>query len=144
MKNQLFITLLLLLTACVTTKNADTQTLKLIKAESQAYILGTKLDNGKTSGTTYSMYFDGKGKIEVEKVWIKGINMDFEQDATNAEGSFRVRSTVYGGTTSNQFPEVKAPITYDGQALVQYKENGEVKYYVVKEFKKHEKVTGYN
>ena len=31
-----------------------------------------------------------------------------------------------------------------GQALVQYKENGEVKYYVVKEFKKHEKVTGYN
>ena len=70
--------------------------------------------------------------------------MDFEQDATNAEGSFRVRSTVYGGTTSNQFPEVKAPITYDGQALVQYKENGEVKYYVVKEFKKHEKVTGYN
>lgn len=144
MKNYISITLVLLITACVTTKNADTQTLKLVKADSQAYVLGTQLDNGKTSGTAYSMYFDSKGEIEVEKVWIKGINMDFEQIATNAEGSFRVRSTVYGGTTSNQFPEVKAPIEYEGQGLVQYKEKDEVKYYVVKEFKKYEKVTGVN
>lgn len=131
-----------MITGCVTAKNANTKTLKLVKADSQSYVLGTKLDNGKSSGTAYSMYFDSKGKIEVEKVWIKGINMDFEQDATNDEGSFRIRSTVYGGTTLNQYPEVKAPIEFEGQGLVQYKENGEVKYFVIKEFIKYEKVTG--
>lgn len=142
MKNIIIGVVLLLTTACATVKYGNTKTLKLVKADSQSYILGTQLANGKTTGKTYSMYFEHQGEIRVEKLWIKDINIDFEQVKTSESGSFRIRSTFYGGTKSNQHPGIKAPIVYEGEALVQYKENDEVKYFVVKEFKNYNKVSG--
>lgn len=142
MKNIFIVLALLLSTACATTKNGNTKTLKLVKADSQSYVLGKELSNGKTSGTAYSMYFENKAEVKIEKVWINGINIDFERVKTSESGSFRLRSTFYGGTERNQHLNIKEPITHEGAALVQYKENDEVKYFVVKEFKVYEKVSG--
>ena len=134
---------LLLLTSCITTKDGSTKTLKLVKADQQHYVLGKQLSNGKTSGTTYSMYFETKGNpdIKIEKVWINGINIDFERTNTG-ENTFRIRSTFYGGTKSNIHDNIKAPIEYDGKALIKYTENGESKVFIIKEFKKYQAAYG--
>ena len=139
MKNIIIVLALLLTLGCATTINGNTKTLKLIKAESQSYVLGKEMSNGKTSGTAYSIYFENKIDVKVEKVWINKINIDFEQVKTSESGSFRIRSTFYGGTKSNQHPGVKTPIEYEGAALIQYAENSEIKYFIVKEFKAYQK-----
>lgn len=129
--------------SCTATKNGSTKTLKLVKADKQHYVLGKELANGKSSGTSYSMYFETKGdtKIQIEKVWINGINIDFGKVKTG-EHSFRLRSTFYGGTKANIHDNVKAPIEYEGKALIKYTENGETKLFIVKEFKKYESSYG--
>lgn len=142
MKNLIIIFALLLSTACATTKNANTKSFKLVKAEKQSYVLGMQMPGGKSSGTTYSIFFEHKGAVEIEKVWINTNNIDFERVNTSENGTFRIRSTFYGGTKANQHPEVKEPITHEGTALIQYKENDEVKYFVVKEFKTYESTLG--
>lgn len=125
------------LSACAVTKNGNTKTLKLTKATSQFFRLGTPVANGKGIGTTYSMYFTPKTAIAIEKVWINGKNMDFERSETNAEGAFMVRSTIYNQYKRNIHENVKEPIEHTGEGLVQYKENNETKYYIIKEFKKY-------
>lgn len=130
-----------LISSCVTTINGSTKTLKFEKADKISYTLGKEMKNGKSSGTSYTAYFDTKGDVKITKVWINGINMDFEQVKTS-ENSFRVRSTFYRGTKSNQHPKIKAPIEYEGTALYEYTDNGETKYFVLKIFKELKKYEG--
>lgn len=138
----ILLVVILLLASCVSTKkDGSTKTLKFVKADKQHYVLGKELSNGKSSGTSYSVYFETKNDIKIEKVWINGINIDFEQVRTG-ENSFRVRSTFYGGTKSNIHDNVKAPIEYEGAALIKYLENGESKLFIVKEFKKYQSSYG--
>ncbi len=134
--------LVLVLMACATTKNGNTKNMKLLKATKQGYVLGKDMQNGKSAGVVYSMYFGSNGGIKVEKVWIDGKNIDFDQVATDANGAFRVRSTFYTIFKGNVREKVKAPIEYEGEGLIQYKENDEVKYFVVKSFKRFESTQG--
>lgn len=141
MKNVVVIVLLFLITSCAVSKKAGNKNFQLTKAVKQAYVLGVYMQNGKTTGMTHSMFFDVNGDISVEKLWIEGVNLDFEEEKTS-ENSIRIRATFYGGTKSNIHEDVKAPIEYNGKALIQYKDQGETKYLVIKEFKEYEKIKG--
>lgn len=141
MKNIIVIILLTILGSCAASKKAGNKNFQLTKAEKQAYVLGVKLNNGKTSGITHSMFFDVKGDVKVDKLWINGVNIDFEKVKTS-ESSIRIRATFFGGTKSNIHENIKAPIEFDGKALVQYIEGEETKYIVVKEFKEYKKMEG--
>lgn len=141
MKNIVVIVLLAFLGSCAAGKKVSNKNFVLTEAKKQAYVLGIDMKNGKTSGITHSLYFNVKGEIKVEKLWLEGVNVDFEEVKTG-ENSIRIRATFYGGTKSNIHEDVKAPIEYDGKALLQYLDNGEQKYFIVTEFKEYKKVEG--
>ena len=129
-----------MISACATSKKGGNEPFKLINAESRRYVLGKEAPDGKTSGNMFTLNFESKGNVEIVRLWIDGINIDFETVLLDEEGSFRVRATFYDANQKNQHPNIVAPITYTGRALVEYKYNNEVKHYVVKDFVKYQKV----
>lgn len=139
MKNLIVVIMIVLLSSCAASKKVGNKNFQLIKANKQAYILGINLNNGKTSGITHSMYFNTIGDIQVEKLWLEGVNIDFEEVSTG-ENSIRIRATFYNGTKSNIHEDLKAPIEYTGKALIQYKDQGEIKYFIVTEFQEFKKI----
>tara|TARA_B110000037_G_C17083974_1_gene491152 strand:- start:1113 stop:1544 length:432 start_codon:yes stop_codon:yes gene_type:complete len=141
MKNIVVIILMVLLASCLVSKKSVNKNIQLIKAEKQAYTLGVRMDNGKTTGITHSLYFDIKAGIKIEKLWIDGVNIDFEEVKTG-ENSKRIRATFYGGTKSNIHEKIVEPIEYSGKAILEYVENGETKYFIIKEFKEYKKMQG--
>lgn len=134
----IYILLISLLTSCMVTKNGNTKSVKLTNSVSNHYSLARHNSSGKTTGETFSMFFDNSEDVVVKRLWVRGINLDFEQVKTSP-ASFRLRGTFYKGTKSNIHDDIKEPMEHSGKALVEYQEGGETKYYVVKEFKVYDK-----
>ncbi len=134
MKN-IFIIMILVLSSCITTKNAKDISFKLVKATKQFYTVGMARNDGKDSGITYLFYFENTIGITIKKLWVEGVNVDYIM-VKPSETSIRLRANFYSGTRENIHEDIKEPIEHDGKALLEYVEGEEIKYIVIKDFER--------
>ena len=136
MKN-ILIMMILVFSSCITTKNVKDMSFKLVKATRQTFVVGMPLHKGKDSGIIHLFYFENAKNIIVKNLWIEGVNVDYEMGRTS-ETAIRLRAVFYSGTKENIHEDIKAPIEYEGRALLEFVEGEETKYIIIDEFERLE------
>ena len=137
----LFITFIVLLTSCGSTKYSKSKHLDLVSATQQSFVKGMQNQDGSDSGTHYKMEFSQFEGVEITHLWIRKSPIEFA--SFEHEDKMYITATRYSQIDVDINKDKKAlPFDYDGKALIEYKFNDKITYLIVEDFVVKERTTG--
>lgn len=121
---------LVALISCKSSSKMQSENFVVVSAEQQGFIKGMQQEDGRHAGTAYTIVYEAKGDVKIEKLFIDRMQAPFEY--FEFEGKNYVSATIYSVDESS-YP-VNSDLATDFRGLIVYSVGEKTYQQIIRQF----------